>query len=193
MGIPERVYRIFKYKLNELKEHFDQLDLEAQRDMETAQRRSPQQARTDARRELDDALSGPSLPTQPSPSPPAARRTPEEIAAGIRPQPSASPTVASNPTATGTPDPLAYHYRCLGVEAGCDFTAVQAAYNRLAARCDPGRFPAGSEEERQAQALRTRLEASFKILRDALDTTARRFDLLELDSPKLDSPKNETR
>ena len=184
MGIPERVYRIFKYKLNELKEHFDQLDAEAQRDWETTQRRSPQQARADARRELDDALSGPSLPTQPSQpsSPPTARRSPEEIAAGIRPQPTASPTSSSVPTAA-TPDPLAYHYRCLGVEAGSDFTAVQAAYNRLAARCDPGRFPAGSEEERQAQELRTRLEASFKVLREALDTTARRFDLLELDSP----------
>ena len=182
MGIPDRVYRIFKYKLNELKEHFDQLDAEAQRDWETTQRRSPQQSRADARRELEDALSGPSLPS------PSARRTPEEIAGGIRPQPPASPAVTPNPTAATTPDPLAYHYRCLGVEAGSDFTAVQAAYNRLAARCEPGRFPAGSQEERQAQELRARLEASFKVLRDALDTTARRFDLLELDTPK-----NETR
>lgn len=178
MGIPDRVYRIFKYKLNELKEHFDQLDLEAQQ-------RSPQQARADARRELDDALSGPPLPAQPAPSAPtASRRTPEEIAAGIRSQPPASPfSTPTSTTATAAPDPLAYHYRSLGVETGSDFTAVQAAYNRLAARCDPSRFPAGSEEERQAQELRTRLEASYKVLRDALDTTARRFDLLELDTP----------
>src|SRR5579871_398911 len=180
MSIPDRVYRIFKYKLNELKEHFDQLDQEAQRS-------SPQQARSDARRELNDALAGPSLPSQPSAPPPSstARRTPEDIAGGLRRQPA---SVSPGPAAPAAADPLAYHYRCLGVEAGSDFTIVQTAYNRLAARCDPGRFPAGSEEERQAQDLRTRLETSFKALRDALDTTARRFDLLELDSPK-----NETR
>jgi hypothetical protein len=81
------------------------------------------------------------------------------------------------------PDPLAYHYKLLGVEPGADFAVVQAEYNKLAARAEPSRFPAGSPEERQAQELRKRLDDSFKLLREALDPTARRFDLLEFDQP----------
>lgn len=194
MSIPERMYRIFKYKLNEMKDHFDRLDAEAQRDWEADPKRAEARSRADARQELNDALSGPSPETaksQPYPYPEArtdlpsqpyqpTRRTPQEIAAGVRPP--GVTAIGSAPTETAAPDPLLYHYRALGVEPGSDFPTVQAAYNRLAARCEPSRFPAGSEEERQAQEIRKRLETSYKALREALDTTTRRFDLLEFDS-----------
>jgi hypothetical protein len=74
---------------------------------------------------------------------------------------------------------LDYHYRLLSLEPGADFPAVQAAYNRLAARCDPALFPAGSAEERQARQIRERLDTSYKQLRDVLDITTTRFGRLE--------------
>lgn len=196
MSIPTRLYRIAKYKLGEIKERLDQLDEEQARAEEQRMRQA--QARTDARRELDDAMASP-LPTSAPPTsvgpdlspsrsdpsaipaqPPLPRRTPEEIARGSRPLPQNAPPPASAPQAgTSQADSLAYHYRLLGVEPGADFVAVQAAYNKLAARSDPSRFPAGSQEEQEAQGIRKRLDASFETLRDALDPTARRFDLIE--------------
>lgn len=190
MSIPERLYRIAKYKLGELKDRLDRLDDEAQQEWTAEQKR--RQSRSDARRELDDALAAPPPPA-PAASPntaapaPQPRRTPEQIVSGARYAP--APSGASTSAMPSFADPLAYHYKLLSVEPGADFTEVQAAYNRLAARCDPSRFPAGSEEERQAQEIRARLEASFKALREALDPTARRFDLLEFDTP---GPKQDT-
>jgi hypothetical protein len=186
MSIPDRFGRIVKHKLGELKEWFDHVDeeREAKEDVEPVQRRG----RSDARRELDDALQAP-LPSSASrgadrPAPPSSlpRRTPEEIARGQQPRAgnAASGAAAGQP---GAPDPLDYHYRLFKLEPGADFAAVQAAYNKLAARCEPSRFPAGSPEESQAREIRQRLDASFKELRDVLDTTARRFDLLEFDTP----------
>jgi hypothetical protein len=195
MSIPQRFYRIARYKLSELKERFDRMDEEARVDWEADQKRRHGQYSTDARRELDDAVEGsPSPPAAAAPERPAAtpgplpRRTPDEIARGVRPPaPSPAPraTVPSQTAGPVPPDPLLYHYRLLGVEPGSDFTAVQGAYNRLAARCDSSRFPAGSKEEREARQIRERLEGAFQALRDALDPTARRFDLLEFD----DAPK----
>ncbi len=79
-------------------------------------------------------------------------------------------------------DPLDYHYRMLGLEVGADFSEVQTAYNGLAARTDPGRFPAVSAEAKELDDIRKRLEASYRALRDALDSTAHRFGLLEFDA-----------
>ena len=108
---------------------------------------------------------------------PLPRRTPEEISRGSLPQ--TAPPPAANTAAVSQSDPLLYHYRLLGVEQGADFVTIQAAYNKLAARCDPSRFPAGSSEEHEAQEIRKRLEASYQALRDVLDPTARRFVLIE--------------
>jgi hypothetical protein len=213
MSIPDRFLRIARYKLGELKDYIDQLDeeRETRADQEAERRRVSADARADARRELEDAVSSsgasplpsvesrgerPAVPVQP----PRPQRTPDEIARGVRPggyvgpaqstldrtyPPPPGPTAAQVPVQGTAPvDPLAFHYRLLGLEPGADFTAVQAAYNRLAARIDPSRFLAGSQEERDARAIRQRLETSFKALRDALDTTVRRFDLLEFDVPK---------
>ncbi|HZO88032.1 MAG TPA: J domain-containing protein [Chthonomonadaceae bacterium] len=193
MSIPQRLYRIAKSKLNELKDRIEQLDAETQLDPETERKLQQAQYRRDARRELEDALSTPAPAPPPASSPPhpsdrstvpsqpsLPRRTPEEIARGTfsktAPPPTSAPTTT---TPTAQSDPLAYHYRLLGLEPGADWVAVQNAYNNLAARAEPGRFAAGSEEERTAQEIRKRLDASYQVLRDALDPTARRFDLIE--------------
>src|SRR5579863_2661685 len=124
MSIPQRFYRIARYKLSELKDRFDRMDAEAQEDWEAEQKRRQNQYSEDARRELNDVLSGSSgappasaaRSDRAAPAGPLPRRTPEEIARGVRP---ASPATVAPPTAPATdvtpaPDPLLYHYRLLG-------------------------------------------------------------------------------
>jgi len=189
MTIPERFYRIARHKLGEIRDRLDQLDQEVELSPEELERLRKQKNRADARRELEDATaepagSGRSSAVDVAPTPLKGQgklRTPEEIRAGSR-LPAAPPTSGAYEQNT-QPNPLEYHYKLLGVEVGADYTEVQSAYNKLVVRCDPGRFPTGSEDARTAQELRDRLESSFKVLRDALDLTARRFDLLEFDKP----------
>jgi hypothetical protein len=183
MSIPDKFGRIVKHKLGELKDWFDQVDEERDAREEAEQRRK--RGRTDARRELEDALGAPLPPTAPrgdrAAAPPASlpRRTPEEIARGQQ-SGGAAPAAAGGAAVV---DALDYHYRLLGLEPGADFAAVQAAYNKLAARSDPSRFAAGSQDESLAREIRKRLDVSYQALRDVLDMTARRFDLLEFDAP----------
>ena len=214
MSIPERIYKIAKYKLNDFKDRLDQLDAETQKDWESERKYDRKQARSEAGRELEEAMSNPTPTTtartptgKPAPDIPSIPaqaprpRTPEEIARGSRgggyssPSNYSSGTTANTSASQGTTqqgttansasnDPLTYHYRLMGVEPGADFSLVMTAYNKLAARCDPSRFPAGSQDEQQARELRSRLDESYKVLRDSLDPTARRFDLLEFDEPK---------
>ena len=207
MSIPDRFYRIAKHKLGEVKDWFDKVDEDEETEAD-AQRRTP--PRPDARRELNDALSSPPPATNPN----APRGNPSSVPLNA-PRPEARntspygnppaynggaygggsgyntpPPGGANTTTGGyQPDPLDYHYKLLGLQAGADFGTVQAAYNKLAARSDPARFPAGSAEQQQAQQIRQRLDASYKQLRDTLDSTASRFNLLEFDDvPK---PRNE--
>jgi hypothetical protein len=187
MSIPQRLARIARHKFNEVKERIEQLDEEAaQRELEAEQQRLH---RTDARRELNDATSAPRASdsaVQPSSAGATTPRlrSPQEIAGGSRSGTQPATSTAVSATQIAQNDPLLFHYRLLGVEPGSDFAAVQAAYNRLAARCDPARFPAGSQEEQEAKQIRERLETSYRALRDALDPTARRFGLLDFGNPK---------
>ncbi|MCS6775784.1 MAG: hypothetical protein RMJ43_07820 [Chloroherpetonaceae bacterium] len=181
MSIPQRLARIARHKLNEVREHIARLDeVMAHRELELEQQRQQQEH---ARRELQDTLQGggsvrPVMPPRGGGAP--VLRSPQEIAGGAAPAPQ-----SAVPGTQG--DPLVYHYRLLGVEPGSDFSVVRAAYNRLSARCDPARFPAGSAEEQEARRIRERLEASYRALRDALDPTARRFGLLDFDAPRTSS------
>jgi hypothetical protein len=172
MSIPERFYRIAKHKFSEIRDRVDRWDEEAQEADAATIRKA--EARPNAQRELKDALHAASS-AQPESLPPAQAstlRSPEEIR-----------RAASAASSNFQSDPLAIHYRLLGVESGADFVEVQAAYNKLAARCDPARFPVNSVEAQEAERIRKRLEDSYRTLRDALDSTARRFDLLEFDGP----------
>jgi len=176
MSIPERLYRLAKGKIGEIREMFDNQDEEL--DPELLARIQRSQARKSAREELSDALEGiPPANASPAYSSPPARaasalRTPAEIRAGTAAQ--------ANPSNTATADKLAEHYRLLGLEPGADYATVQAVYEKLLSRCKPDRFPAGSPEALEAQDIENRLEATYKVLREELDPTARRFDMLEI-------------
>jgi hypothetical protein len=186
MGIPERFYRIAKTKLGEIRDRIETLDEEMKSRAEEKERQRVERgtSRDQAAQELNDALSpGAGVQVSPRPANPPdlgglRPRTPDQIARGVMPSQGAG--------ATASPDPLLPHYRLLGVEPGSDFTTVQAAHSRLAARCDPSRFPEGSADAKEAEHIRKRLEETYNALRDALDATARRFDLLEIDAKEID-------
>ncbi len=175
-GIPERFYRIAKHKLTEFKDRLDQMDEEAaERELQRETQKAA--AQTELKEALEVPRAFPTANSEPFASNPAPRpRTPEEIARGT----SGPSAAGGSGTYNAAADPLRFHYGLLGVEAGSDFVTVQGAYNKLAARSDPSRFPAGSAEEKEAQEIRTRLEESYKVLKEALDPTSRRFDMLEL-------------
>lgn len=177
MSIPERLYRLARGKIGEIREMFDG-DEDAEIDPELLAKIQRAQARKSAKDELEDAMTvdGGSRYQSPIAVPPAragtVRRTPEEIRGGS----SASMNTSTNPNA----DPLAPHYRLLGLEPGTDYATVQAVYEKLLSRCSPDKFTAGSPEALEAQDIERKLQATYKVLREALDPTARRFDLLEI-------------
>lgn len=165
MSWSQRLRNIYKSQINALKERLDRIDAEAE--MEAAERR----ARRDAEAELrDESDIRPAL------------RSPEEIARGGTPRSTPSSVPPATTAAPATINPLARHYRILGLEEGADFTAVETAYARLVASASNlcRQAPEGSEERRAAEEILKRVEASFNALRDALDPTAGRFDKLEL-------------
>jgi len=177
MSIPERLYRLARGKIGEIKDMFDGSEDE-EIDPELLARVQRAQARKSARTELEDAMNvdGNAPYRSPISAAPAraaaAPRTPEQIRGG-----------SSTPVNT-SPDPaleqLAPHYRLLGLEPGTDFATVQAVYEKLLSRCSPDRFTPGSPEALEAQDIEHKLQATYKVLREALDPTARRFDMLEI-------------
>jgi hypothetical protein len=165
MNLSQRLRNIYLSQVKAIKERLDRVDTEAE--LEAAARR----AERDARDEIADALEA-----RP------AMRTPEEIASGrTRSAPPPSPASTPRPTAVST-NPLAAHYRFLGLEEGADFATVEAAYATEVARYEEllKQFPEGSEQQAIVQRARKRAEDAFNALRGALDATAGRFDKLEL-------------
>lgn len=162
MGISRRLRNIAKSQLSALKERLDRIDAE---DISVD---DPIRAQRDALRELED-------PTDLR----LARRTPEEIASGA---PAArnvpQPTSASVASVSSTP--LVVHYRRLGLPDGSDLSAIEAAYAGFRERCAPERFPAGSDDQKTAEEIFRRVQESYDALRDSLDSSAGRFDKLEL-------------
>jgi hypothetical protein len=179
MSIPERLYRLARGKIGEIRELFDGSEDE-EIDPELLAKIQRAQSRKTARQELEDAMDvdGTSRYQSPVSVPPARAattlRTPDQIRGGQ----SASTPVNNNVNANS--DPLALHYRLLGLEPGTDFATVQAVYEKLLSRCSPDRFTAGSPEAVEAKDIEAKLQATFKVLREALDPTARRFDMLEI-------------
>ena len=177
-SIPQRFGRIAMHKLSEFKRRIEEMDDDALRELEAEQHKS--RGNDVAKRELDDAIAAPTAYDSRPSEMPSRPRTPEQIATGGRTEFAPQSSRPATQPVHGS-DPLPFHYQLLGVENGADFVTVQGAYKKLAARCDPARFPANSDEAKQAATLRERLDASYKVLREALDFTARRFDLLEFD------------
>ncbi|MBC8103793.1 MAG: J domain-containing protein, partial [Cytophagales bacterium] len=96
------------------------------------------------------------------------------------PPPALPRTVTVSP-ATVSSDPNASDFRVLGVPVGSDLGTVQSAYEKLALRCDPRRFPDGSQEQKDAQRILERVNVAFESLRKRLDPTENRFGRLELE------------
>lgn len=86
----------------------------------------------------------------------------------------------SSPPAPVRTTKLEADYRYLGVKPGADLTAVESAWRALAARADPKRFPSGSDQERQAAQILSRLNESYYRIREELNPTEGRFGRLEL-------------
>lgn len=167
MTFQRRIRTIALSGLKNIKDRLDKIDLEEETGAEPSYR-----AESDARRELAESLRSPQVPDRPI-------RTPEQIieaASGNRTPAGAPRPVVSEPSAS----PLDKHYKRLNLESGADFEAVHAAYTQLVLRCAPDRYPEGSDEQRTAEQILARVEESYGALREALDSTAGRFDKLEL-------------
>jgi hypothetical protein len=150
MGISRRLRNIAIGQINAIKERLDRIDNDT---------------------DLDDPLEEAKARREVMGADPLREklRTPEEIAGGsgaTRPAPA--------------PSPLARHYRVLGLPEGADLEAVDAAYEKLVARCKAEHFTPGTEEAAAAAEILRRVETAYDALRDALDPTVGRFDKLEL-------------
>ena len=193
MSLSRKLRNIALSQIGAIQDRLNRIDAEAALEAERKIERKIEQKRLerDAREELDD-------PTQIKPT----LRSPEDIAAGVvrppaprsesanRPSsyggsatvsPAAAPASPGPAPQAGSQAPLHLHYKVLGLEDGADFAAVQSTYNKLAARCDPTRFPEGTEDRKMAEGIKSRVDAAYQALRDALDSTAGRFDKLELE------------
>lgn len=124
-------------------------------------------ARAKAEQELQEALLPPSPPaTLPSPPSFSTPTTPEE---------------ASRPTATPAPEwEIRRCYRVLGLEESTDFALVRRTYAQLMRRCDPARFPEGSEERAKAESIQAQIERAYQILLKRFDTATERFGEIEI-------------
>jgi hypothetical protein len=183
LSIPERLYRLSKAYLGQVRSRID---------AELA----------DAERELDGGKD-PAMPDREDTSPEAMMRRAEARIASARREMEAQAqlqgqaaggatgTTASGGTATVAKpgvkaateetDPNASDYRVLGVPVGSEFAAVQAAYEKLARRCDPRRFPDGSTEQKEAERILERVNASYERLKKRLDPIQSRFYNIELE------------
>lgn len=186
MSLSRRLRNIALSQISAIQDRLNRIDAEAA--LEAERKIEQRRMERDAREELDDIEAArPAL------------RSPEDIAAGVvrTPAPGGSanrPSAYTGPvqsgpasaadapsTAPSAQTPLQIHYKVLGLEDGADFAAVQSTYSKLATRCDPARFPEGSEDRKMAEGIRSRVDAAYQALRDALDSTAGRFDKLELE------------
>lgn len=111
--------------------------------------------RTDAMQELDDALDATSPNYTFKPVPKAAQIPPE--------------------------DAETYARQVLGVAANADFETIRQAFERLAKRSDPARFPEGSSEATQARDIQKRIYWAYGLLTQNFDGTEMRFRSLEID------------
>lgn len=167
--IPGRLYNVARAYLGAAKERIDALDARAQD-------------------ELSNALTHDDLPGA---APPPASSDPMERArtkiaalqgqsAARRELAPASEAAPSPPAAPLSTDPVQTAYKILGLPPGSDYLAVDAMVDKLRRRCDPARFPVGSEEQREAQIILTKVEEAHQLLRVSLNEGAGRFDKLEI-------------
>ncbi len=187
MSIPNRIYRIAKAYLNQARDRIEALDAElAERELQGPGETPPAGGET-------SRPAGRPAPARDDTSPEAMMRRAEEriraagtdgaarAEAGRAPgsRYSGDPAAAGGGSASAAADPNAADYRVIGVPVGSDWASVQAAYEKLARRCDPRRFPEGSEEQKDAERILERVNRAYEALRKRLDPTESRFAKLE--------------
>ncbi len=167
--IPGRLYNVARAYLGAAKERIDTLDARAQE-------------------ELSRALTHEDLPGTASPlaSSDPMERARAKIAAlqgqsaARRELAPASQSSVLSPAPPLSTDPVQTAYKILGLPPGADYLAVQSAVDKLRRRCDPARFPAGSEEQAEAQIILAKVEEAHQLLRVSLNEGMGRFDKLEI-------------
>ena len=203
MSIPERIFRLSKAYLHQVRDRIDNELSDAERELNTSVGGSAVASRPD---DLDTTLARRSAQSE-SDAEAMMRRAEERIAAARRDlegrtelrgssatEPNGTTTgavkAASTTSATKAAadamtirnaDPNASDFRVLGVEVGSDLPTVTSAYEKLARRCDPRRFPDNSTEQKEAERILTRVNASYEALRKRLDPTTNRFGKLEFE------------
>ena len=106
----------------------------------------------------------------------------EELNTAMRtPSPAPTREQFEEPLYAFVSDPPSVARRLLGVSEKASFEEIRKAFERLDRRCDPGRFPEGSDARMQAEEIRKRLNWAYQALAEAFDTTEKRFKSLELE------------
>jgi hypothetical protein len=70
-------------------------------------------------------------------------------------------------------------YVILGVPAGSELSVIESKYEELIRRCNPDRFPKGSDERKKAEEILNRVNTAHASITKRLDPTQNRFDKLE--------------
>jgi DnaJ-domain-containing protein 1 len=170
VSIPNRIYRLGKAYLNQVRDRIETWDAQLA------------EAEKELQRDPGDAASPPPVRDEGS-ADELMRRAEEKIRRG-RTEATARGELARRAEdaaekASASTDPNISDYVILGVPVGSDWSAVQSAYEKLARRCDPARFPEGSEEQQTARRILERVNAAYESLRKRLDPTQNRFARLE--------------
>ncbi len=163
MSIGNRIRTVYLSQIKALKDHLERLDMGLDSEYNT------DDSALDARKELRESLQpGASVSNQ-------ASLTPVTDIPSSNFQPIQSP-----PLQISEPDPMMIHYKVLGVPRNADISVIKDAWMNLRRRCDPSRFPEGSEERVTAKNIQKRVDESWKAIRDFLDPQSGRFDKLEI-------------
>lgn len=78
-------------------------------------------------------------------------------------------------------DTVAKSRGVLGVQEKSSIEEIYKAYMSLIDRCNPSRFPDGSQEAFRANQIRIRVLEAYRTLTDHVDTTELRFRSIDLD------------
>ncbi len=171
--IPSRLYQIGKAYLDAAKDRLSEIDTHAQAELDRAMTHDDMKA----------GLSASSDPMERARAKIAAARRDmaAQLETGTRRDPLVESPLAEGLTAPPPPpDPVQTARKILGVAPDANFGAVQTAVLTLRERCAPSRFPDGSQEQAEARIILERVEDAFRVLREALQPEAGRFDRLEI-------------
>jgi hypothetical protein len=173
-NIPTRIYRIAKAYLNQTRERIEKLDAElAEEELKTAADTPLSAAQADS-----GQTSSPTYDRNDTSAEGMMRRAEARIRAAGG-QAAAREEMAEKKAPAASADPNLADYIVLGITPGADWSAVQSAYEKLSRRCDPRRFPDGSQEQKDAQSILERVNVAYEALRKRLDPTESRFGKLE--------------